>query len=107
MQDEYQLHPGDYVRVTGHEPPVGDAAGPGLVPATVATNLQNAMVARSSVNARAASTGAGIKEGAFAQQVVEAYAKLPTTNVPAVAAALPAPRRAIPTAPTARRFATF
>jgi peptidoglycan hydrolase-like protein with peptidoglycan-binding domain len=87
LQDEYQLHPGDYVRATGHEPPVGDATGPGVAPAAIATSLQNAMVARNSVNARAASAGAGVKEGAFAQQVVEAYAKLPTTNVPAVAAA--------------------
>ncbi|WP_030442134.1 peptidoglycan-binding domain-containing protein [Actinoplanes subtropicus] len=86
LQDEYQLHPGDYLRATGHEPPVGDATGPGVPAATIATNLQNAMVARNSVNARAASTGAGVHEGAFAQQVVEAYAKLPTTNVPAVAA---------------------
>ncbi|MCU7729175.1 peptidoglycan-binding protein [Actinoplanes sp. KI2] len=87
LQDEYQLHPGDYVRATGHEPPVGDATGPGIPPATIATNLQNAMVARNSANARAASTGAGVREGAFAQQVVAAYAKLATTTVPAVAAA--------------------
>lgn len=90
LQDEYQLHPGDFVRATGHEPPVGDATGPAVPPATIAANLQAAMLARSSVNARAASVGAGVKEGAFAQQVVEAYAKIPTTTVPA-AAALPGP----------------
>ncbi|WP_433303423.1 peptidoglycan-binding domain-containing protein [Actinoplanes sp. CA-030573] len=86
LQDEYQLHPGDYVRATGHEPPVGDAAGPGVPPATIAARLQAAMVARSSVNARAASVGAGVKEGAYAQQVVAAYAALPVVVVPLVPA---------------------
>jgi peptidoglycan hydrolase-like protein with peptidoglycan-binding domain len=86
LQDEYQLHPGDYVRVTGHEPPVGDAAGPGVPAATVATNLRAAMMARNSANALAASVGAGVRAGAFAQQVVQEYAKLPAATVPAVAA---------------------
>jgi hypothetical protein len=92
LQDEYQLHPGDFVQATGHEPPVGDATGAAVAvtPATIAANLQAAMVARSSANARAASVGAGVKEGAFAQQVVEAYAALATVTVPA-AAALPGP----------------
>ncbi|HEX5201339.1 MAG TPA: peptidoglycan-binding domain-containing protein, partial [Actinoplanes sp.] len=86
LQDEYQLHPGDFVRATGHEPPVGDAAGPGVPAATIAANLQAAMLARSSANASAASVGIGVRPGAFAQQVVEAYAKMPTATVPAVAA---------------------
>lgn len=86
LQDEYQLHPGDYVRVTGHEPPVGDAAGPGVPAATIAANLRAAMMARNSANARTASVGAGVKAGAFAQQVVQEYAKLPAATVPAVAA---------------------
>lgn len=86
LQDEYQLHPGDFVRATGHEPPVGDAAGPAVAPATIAANLQAAMLARNSVNARAASVGAGVGEGAFAQRVVQEYAKLATATVPAVAA---------------------
>ncbi|WP_433379125.1 peptidoglycan-binding domain-containing protein [Actinoplanes sp. CA-142083] len=90
LQDEYQQHPGDFVRVTGHEPPVGDATGPGVPAATIAANLQAAMLARNSVNARAASVGAGVKEGAFAQQVVAAYAAMPTATVPAVAG-LPGP----------------
>ncbi|GIF23929.1 peptidoglycan hydrolase-like protein with peptidoglycan-binding domain [Actinoplanes tereljensis] len=100
LQDEYQLHPGDYVRVTGHEPPVGDAAGPAIAPSVVATNLQNAMVARSSANAQAASIGAGVKGGAYAQRVVQEYAKLATVTVPAVAAvAGPPPVPAKPAVP--------
>ncbi|MEV7625355.1 peptidoglycan-binding domain-containing protein [Actinoplanes sp. NPDC089786] len=86
LQDEYQLHPGDYVRVTGHEPPVGDTAGAGLVAATVAANLRAAIMARSSANALAASNTAGVTGGAFAQQVVEEYRKLGPGTVPAVAA---------------------
>ncbi|MGX6601361.1 peptidoglycan-binding domain-containing protein [Micromonosporaceae bacterium Da 78-11] len=87
LQDEYQLHPGDYRRVTGHEPQVGDATGPGgLLPATVAANLRAAMLARSSANALAASNTAGVRPGAFAQQVVQEYAKLGPATVPAVAA---------------------
>jgi peptidoglycan hydrolase-like protein with peptidoglycan-binding domain len=86
LQDEYQLHPGDYVRVTGHEPPVDDATGPGVAPATIATGLQTAMLARNSANARTASLGAGVRSGAFAQRVVQEYAKLATATVPAVAA---------------------
>ena len=100
LQDEYQLHPGDFQRATGHEPPVGDATGPAIAPATIAANLQAAMVARSSVNARAASVGAGVNEGAFAQRVVEAYAKLATTTVPAAAAVPgPPPVPALPAVP--------
>jgi peptidoglycan hydrolase-like protein with peptidoglycan-binding domain len=83
LQDEYQLHPGDYVRATGHEPPVGQAAGPvGVTPQTIAANLQAAMIARNDVNAATAVTGVG--PGAFAQQVVAAYRALPLMVVPAV-----------------------
>jgi peptidoglycan hydrolase-like protein with peptidoglycan-binding domain len=87
LQDEYQLHPGDYVRATGHEPPVGDAAGPAVAPATIATGLRTAMLARNTANASTASVGAGVKPGAFAQRVVQEYAKLPAATVPAVTAA--------------------
>ncbi|MET0417030.1 MAG: peptidoglycan-binding protein [Actinoplanes sp.] len=87
LQDEYQLHPGDYQRVTGHEPQVGDATGPaGLAPATVAAGLRAAMLARNSANALAASNGAGVRAGAFAQRVVQEYAKIGAATVPAVAA---------------------
>ncbi|GAA0558551.1 hypothetical protein GCM10010172_46970 [Paractinoplanes ferrugineus] len=92
LQDEYQLHPGDYVRVTGHEPPVGDTTGPAgapapataPTPATIATQLQTAMVARSSAGALAATVTAGVRPGAFAQRIVQEYATLATTTVPAV-----------------------
>ena len=84
LRDEYQQSPGDYRAATGHEPFVGDAAGPGgQTPAQIATALQAAMVARSSANAVAAV--AGMRQGAFSQQVVQAYAALATTTVPAVA----------------------
>jgi peptidoglycan hydrolase-like protein with peptidoglycan-binding domain len=84
LQDEYQLHPGDFVRVTGHEPAVGDATGTATAPATIATQLQTAMVARNAANAFAATVTAGVKPGAFAQRIVQEYAKLATTTVPAV-----------------------
>lgn len=101
LQDEYQQRPGDYVRITGHEPPVGATTGPaGLTPAQIATNLQNAMVARSDVNAFAAAPGAGMTSGAFAQRVLTAYAALPTVTVPAVPAAPgPPPVAALPAVP--------
>lgn len=71
--------------VTGHEPPVGQAVGPvGVTAQTIATNLQAAMMARNDVQAQTAV--AGVAAGAFAQQVVAAYATLPLTVVPAVAA---------------------
>jgi peptidoglycan hydrolase-like protein with peptidoglycan-binding domain len=96
LQDEYQLHPGDYVRVTGHEPPVGQvAAPPGQTPATVATALQTAIAARNDVNARGAV--AGLTSGAWAQRVVAAYATLPSVNMPALPAVVgppPHPARA-------------
>jgi len=85
LQDEYQLHPADYVRVTGHEPPVGDAGGPATPPATIATGIQSAMVARSGVAAKAATVGAGLKPGAYAQRVAAEYALLAPVNLPAVA----------------------
>ena len=99
LQDEYQLHPGDFVRVTGHEPPVGQSAGPpGQTPATVATALQTAIAARNDVNARAAV--AGMAMGAWSQRVVAAYAALPTVNMPALPALVgppPHPARAAAT----------
>jgi hypothetical protein len=87
LQDEYQLHPGDYVRATGHEPPVGDVTGPAVPPATIAASLRTAILARNTANAFAATVGAGVLPGAFAQRVVQAYASLPTATVPAVPAA--------------------
>lgn len=92
LQDEYQQRPGDYVRITGHEPPVGATAGPaGVTPAAMATQLQAAMMARNDAAAHTASAGAGVTMGAFAQRVVAAYAALPTTTVPAQAAVPAAP----------------
>ncbi len=45
LQDEYQQHAGDYVRSTGHEPPVGvTTAPPGQTPASIAQALQSAML---------------------------------------------------------------
>lgn len=98
LQDEYQQHPGDYVRVTGHEPPVGQVTGPvGVTPAQIAQQLQNAMVARNDTAAFNATVGAGVAIGAFAQRIVAAYAALPTVSVPAVpAAAGPPPVPALP-----------
>lgn len=99
LQDEYQQRPGDYLRITGHEPPVGQTAAPvGQTPASIATALQTAMVARNDVAAQAAV--AGMSSGAFAQRVVTAYATLPGATVPArlgVPAAPPA--KAIPALP--------
>src|SRR5262249_40773748 len=64
----------------------GSTAGPvGVTPATIATNLRAAMMARSAPNAFAAVTG--VSAGAFAQQVVSAYATLGAATVPAVPAA--------------------
>ncbi len=86
LADEYQQHPGDYRTVTGHEPFVGQTTGPaGQTPQAIATALQAAMVARSSANAVAAV--AGMAQGAFSQQVVQAYAALPAAVVPAVVVA--------------------
>ena len=84
LRDEYQQHPADYVTVTGHEPPVGETAAPaGVTALQVAQDEQNAMVARNSAAANTASVGRGMKQGAFAQQVVDAYAGLPAVAVPA------------------------
>ena len=101
LADEYQQHPGDYVKVTGREPPVGLTTGPvGQTPQTIAQALQNAMVARNSANAFNATSGAGVRSGAFAQRIVAAYAALPTVTVPAVPAALgPPPVPAQPAIP--------
>jgi hypothetical protein len=101
LQDEYQLHPGDFVRATGREPPAGQTTGPaGQTPAQVATALQTAIVARNDVNARAAV--AGMAMGAWSQRVVQAYAALPTgLAMPALPAlAGPPPHAARPAATT-------
>jgi hypothetical protein len=74
------------VTVTGHEPPVGQSAAPaGVTALQVAQDEQNAMIARNSGAAFNASRGRGMSQGAFAQQVVEAYAGLAAVNVPAAA----------------------
>ncbi|RXZ49847.1 peptidoglycan-binding domain-containing protein [Agromyces binzhouensis] len=89
LQDEYQQRPGDYVRITGHEPPVGATTGPaGVAPATIAANLQAAMLARNAANARTAA--AGVTMGAFAQRVVAAYAALPLGGIAPALPAVPA-----------------
>ncbi len=87
LQDEYQQHAGDYVRATGHEPPVGQVTGPvGVTPAQIALQLQNAMVAHNDLAAFNATSGAGVTMGAFGQQIVAAYATLPAVNAPFLAA---------------------
>jgi hypothetical protein len=98
LQDEYQLHPGDFVRATGREPPVGGtAAPPGQTPASVATALRTAIGARNDANARAAV--AGMTMGAWSQRVVAAYATLPTIAMPALPAVVgPPPHPARPAA---------
>jgi peptidoglycan hydrolase-like protein with peptidoglycan-binding domain len=98
LADEYQQHPGDYVRVTGREPPVGQTTGPaGVTPATIAGQLQAAMIARNDTAAFNATVGAGVGMGAFAQRIVAAYAALPPGNVPAVPASPgPPPTPALP-----------
>jgi hypothetical protein len=86
LSDEYQLHPGDYRTVTGHEPVVGDAAGPtGVTAAQMAQNIQTQMMTLSPANVAAVSTGLGLKMGAYAQQVLSAYAALPSVTLPALA----------------------
>lgn len=96
LQDEYQQHPGDFVRATGREPPAGQTTGPaGQTPAQVATALQTAIAARNDVNARAAV--AGMAMGAWSQRVVQAYAALPSVAFPALPALVgppPHPARA-------------
>jgi peptidoglycan hydrolase-like protein with peptidoglycan-binding domain len=87
LADEYQQHPGDFVRATGREPPVGQTTGPvGVTPATIAGQLQAAMIARNDTAALNATVGQGVAIGGFAQRIVAAYAALPPGNVPAVPA---------------------
>ncbi len=99
LRDEYQQTSADYRTVTGYEPGVGDATGPGggATPNTVATNLRNALAARNNAAAYNATFGLGMKQGAFAQQVAAAYKALASVNLPAVpppAGAAPDPARA-------------
>jgi peptidoglycan hydrolase-like protein with peptidoglycan-binding domain len=98
LADEYQQHPGDFVRVTGREPPVGQTTGPvGVTPATIAGQLQAAMIARNDTAAFNATVGQGVQMGAFSQRIVAAYAALPPGNVPAVPASPgPPPTPALP-----------
>ena len=85
LADEYQLHPADYRRVTGHEPTVGDATGPaGITPEKMAKDMQDQLVAQSASGLHSVSVGAGLLPGAYAQQVVEAYAELPAVTLPAL-----------------------
>jgi hypothetical protein len=86
LSDEYQLHAGDYREATGHEPPVGDATGPaGVTPVQMATNIQAAMMTLSAASVAAVSTGLGLKMGAYAQQVSDAYQALPAVQLPPLA----------------------
>jgi peptidoglycan hydrolase-like protein with peptidoglycan-binding domain len=90
LSDEYQLHSGDYRTVTGHEPTVGDAAGPaGVTAAQMAQHIQTQMITLSAANVAAVSTGVGLRSGAYAQQVLEAYAALPAVTLPAIAPVAP------------------
>ncbi len=93
LRDEYQVHPGDYREITGHEPPVGEADGPtdGSTPRVIAQEVQAAMVARDSQAASDATRGRGIVMGAFAQRVVQEYQSLPTVTCPARPAPGPLP----------------
>jgi len=85
LSDEYQLHAGDYRTVTGHEPTVGDADGPaGVTAAQMAQNIQTKMVTLDPAQVAAVSTGLGLKSGAYAQQVLEAYSALPAVTLPAL-----------------------
>jgi peptidoglycan hydrolase-like protein with peptidoglycan-binding domain len=87
LSDEYQLHAGDYREATGHEPVVGDAAGPaGITPAQMAQDIQTAMVTLSAAGVYNVSVGRGLKMGAYAQQVADAYATLPSVTLPALPA---------------------
>jgi peptidoglycan hydrolase-like protein with peptidoglycan-binding domain len=74
LRDEYQQSAADYTQVTGHEAYVGaDTATDGASANTVATEQRNAITAKSSTQAFNSVTTHGVKEGAFAQQVVQDY----------------------------------
>jgi hypothetical protein len=90
LSDEYQLHPGDYRTATGQEPEVGDATGPaGVTAAQMALNIQTQMMTLSAANVASVSTALGLKMGAYAQQVLAAYAALPSVTLPAIATVAP------------------
>jgi peptidoglycan hydrolase-like protein with peptidoglycan-binding domain len=77
LRDEYQQSAADYTQVTGHEAYVGAAAAAdGASANLVATEQRNAITAKSSAQAFNSVTTHGIKEGAFAQSVVQEYASL-------------------------------
>jgi peptidoglycan hydrolase-like protein with peptidoglycan-binding domain len=74
LRDEYQQSAADYTEVTGHEAYVGaDSATDGASANTVATEQRNAITAKSSTQALNSVTTHGVREGAFAQQVVQEY----------------------------------
>lgn len=90
LSDEYQLHAGDYREVTGHEPTVGDADGPsGVTADQMAQNIQTQMMTRNPANVATVSTDLGLTMGAYAQQVLQAYARLPSVTLPAMPAVPP------------------
>jgi peptidoglycan hydrolase-like protein with peptidoglycan-binding domain len=95
LRDEYQQVAADYRSTVGYETPVGAITGPaGKTPIQVAQQLRNAMVARANPSvspSAAAQATAGMQQGAFAQQVIAAYATLPSVNVPAQARVPAAP----------------
>jgi peptidoglycan hydrolase-like protein with peptidoglycan-binding domain len=74
LRDEYQQSAADYTQVTGHEAYVGaDTATDGASANLVANEQRNAITAKSSTQAFNSVTTHGVKEGAFAQQVVQEY----------------------------------
>jgi hypothetical protein len=77
LRDEYQQSAADYTQVTGHEAYVGAAtATDGASANLVATEQRSAVTAKSSAQASTSVTTHGVKEGAFAQAVVQEYARL-------------------------------
>jgi peptidoglycan hydrolase-like protein with peptidoglycan-binding domain len=74
LRDEYQQSAADYTEVTGHEAYVGaDSATDGASANQVANEQRNAVTAKSSTQALNSVTTHGVREGAFAQQVVQEY----------------------------------
>ena len=77
LVDEYQQSAADYTKSTGHEPYVAAAAATdGASADLVAIEQRTAVLTKSSAQAFSSVTSHGIKEGAFAQSVVQEYGAL-------------------------------
>jgi hypothetical protein len=77
LVDEYQQSAADYTRSTGHEPYVAAAAATdGASADLVAIEQRTAVLTKSSAQAFSSVTSHGVKEGAFAQSVVQEYGAL-------------------------------